>query len=204
MASIEYLTRTHQVNRTQLGQIYLSIGPGSFTGLRVAVTTAKAMAIMLDLQLVAVPTVEVVAENAPTHDDPEPHLAVCLSYKTDTVYAQLFDLVADRWQPQGTPAVQSVEHLLATAPRPLAIISHPNVPFDPTATGVRLLPRHCLEPRSQAVWSLGRHLARQHRFVDPYHVVPLYARLPEAQRLWENRQKNASQNQPLTSAQANP
>lgn len=198
MAAIDDLTRTHQVDRTQLGQIYLSIGPGSFTGLRVAVTTAKTMAIILGLQLVAVPTVAAVAENAPTSGEHEPHLAVCLSYKTDTVYAQLFDLVADRWQPNGTAAVQTVEDLLANAPRPLAIIAHPKVVFDPGTTDVRQLPADCLQPHSRAIWSLGRKLAMQNRFMDPYHLVPLYARPPEAQRLWECRQKKMHQNQLLT------
>ena len=105
MVAIDHLTRTHQVDQTQLGQIYLSIGPGSFTGLRIAVTTAKAMATFLDVQLVAVPSVAIVAQNVPTCEEDAPHLAVCLSHKRDTAYVQLFRRLACQWQRRGPASV---------------------------------------------------------------------------------------------------
>lgn len=41
----------------------VSKGPGSFTGLRIAITTAKAMAYALDKPIIGVPTLDILAHN---------------------------------------------------------------------------------------------------------------------------------------------
>jgi len=47
----------------QINEIYISVGPGSFTGLRIAVTMAKAMHLAKGTQVVAVNTMDVIASN---------------------------------------------------------------------------------------------------------------------------------------------
>src|SRR6185369_8895119 len=46
-------------------EIYVSVGPGSFTGLRVGITVAKTLAFATGARIVAVPSVDVLARNAP-------------------------------------------------------------------------------------------------------------------------------------------
>jgi len=48
---------------TEIDQIYISGGPGSFTGLRIAVTIAKTMHIANAVKIVAVDTLDVIAAN---------------------------------------------------------------------------------------------------------------------------------------------
>jgi len=48
----------------QIEQIHISVGPGSFTGLRIAVTLAKTMHLANDAKIVAVDTLDVIAANA--------------------------------------------------------------------------------------------------------------------------------------------
>ena len=48
---------------TEIDQIYISGGPGSFTGLRIAVTMAKTMHIANAVKIVAVDTLDVIAAN---------------------------------------------------------------------------------------------------------------------------------------------
>ena len=67
MPTIDQLCKRHQVGPKQIGEIYVSIGPGSFTGLRIAVATAKLFASVVGSRLVTVPTIDVVAENAPCY-----------------------------------------------------------------------------------------------------------------------------------------
>lgn len=45
----------------------ISAGPGSFTGLRIGVTTAKGFAYVFGKKIAAVPTLDVIADNAKTH-----------------------------------------------------------------------------------------------------------------------------------------
>jgi tRNA threonylcarbamoyl adenosine modification protein YeaZ len=50
----------------QIEHIYISAGPGSFTGLRIAVTLAKTMALANNSKIAAVDTLDVIAANAAT------------------------------------------------------------------------------------------------------------------------------------------
>lgn len=54
------------ITRKELTHIAASVGPGSFTGIRIGVTTARTMAQMLDLPCVAVSSLESMAENVKT------------------------------------------------------------------------------------------------------------------------------------------
>lgn len=48
--------------RTALTAIAVSIGPGSFTGLRIGLSAAKGLAMALDVPIIAVPTLDGIAE----------------------------------------------------------------------------------------------------------------------------------------------
>jgi len=52
-------------------QVYISIGPGSFTGLRIAVTLAKAMHLAGSVKIVPVDTLDVIAANVINLDSPK-------------------------------------------------------------------------------------------------------------------------------------
>src|SRR4051812_41311144 len=75
---IDQLCRAQNWTPDDLDEIYLSIGPGSFTGLRIAVTLAKTLALATELKIVAVPTIHVLAQNAP---EDAKHLIIVLDAK---------------------------------------------------------------------------------------------------------------------------
>ena len=56
----------------QIEQIYISVGPGSFTGLRIAVTFAKTMALANNSKIVAVDTLDCIAANVIDFAPPSP------------------------------------------------------------------------------------------------------------------------------------
>ena len=58
MPLIQKLLTTCGVEKSQLTHIAVSVGPGSFTGIRIGVATARALAQVLELPCVAVPTLE--------------------------------------------------------------------------------------------------------------------------------------------------
>ncbi len=190
MPGIDAMVARHGATAGQLGEVYVSIGPGSFTGLRVAVATAKMLALTGGACTVAVPTIEVTARNCPPDVK---HLAVCLSCKHDRIYAGLFDRVGDTIRPNGQPRLMTVTQLLAESPRPLAILGDPLPDMDGPGTNagdtIRHLPPELAIPRSDHVWHLGRESARAGRTTDPFALLPLYAREPEAVELWNSQRR---------------
>ncbi len=61
--AIDELLKRHGYAPTDLSQIHVAIGPGSFTGLRIAVTMAKIMHLAGSVQIVTVDSLDVVAAN---------------------------------------------------------------------------------------------------------------------------------------------
>ena len=195
MPTIDALCRDHAVAPRDLAELYLSIGPGSFTGLRIGVATAKTLAHVLNIKLVAVPTLDVLAQNAPAPapGDHGAHLAVCLNLKGQTSYIGFYRWSQNEWQRVGDPALRTMDELLLAAPRPVMILGDPL----PEMTGgsdssVTILPAELAAARSAAVWRLGRAAAKRGAFVDPVQLVPLYVRPVEAEELWKLRHPTAS------------
>ncbi len=61
---VQDVLRSGHIGMEQLDAIAISIGPGSFTGLRIGLSTAKGLSFALDKPLVAVATFEAIAEAA--------------------------------------------------------------------------------------------------------------------------------------------
>jgi len=64
MPLIDSMLKRAQVDPWCVDAIAVGIGPGNFTGLKVGVSTAKAVAMALDVPLVALPTLDAVAVTA--------------------------------------------------------------------------------------------------------------------------------------------
>ena len=60
--TLEALFRQARCERQDLGLVTVTVGPGSYTGLRVAVSTAKALGLAMDVPLVGLSTLHVLAE----------------------------------------------------------------------------------------------------------------------------------------------
>jgi len=81
----------------QLDHIYISVGPGSFTGLRISVTIAKAMHIAHPVRIVAVDSLDVIAANVPTteHSKSIDRIAALLDAKRNQFYIAAYQRPID-------------------------------------------------------------------------------------------------------------
>ena len=162
----------------------VSIGPGSFTGLRVGVSTAKGLAFGTAQRIVAVPTLAALALYADAGDAP---VAALLDARRGEVYAAIHD-GGPTAPPRLAPCVTDPEALAAhlaeiAGARPcVAIGDGVAVAAEALRTllGERVLLRP-VAPDAAAVGRLGQRLWSASGGVSPDQVVPLYGRRAEAE-----------------------
>ena len=169
-------------------ELYVSAGPGSFTGLRIGVTLAKTLALATGVRLVAVPTVDVLAANAPPIAR---SLIIVLDAKRGQIYTARFTRpAADApWSTVEPAHLDVLTDVLARAPRPVHLLGdgipyhREHVPADDTTVVVTA--EDDWRPRAAAVADRGYGLARRDAFADPFRLTPVYLRKPEAEEKWE-------------------
>jgi tRNA threonylcarbamoyladenosine biosynthesis protein TsaB len=169
--------------------VYVSVGPGSFTGLRVGVTVAKALALATGAKVVAVPTADVLARNVPAGWQ---NAVIVLDAKRDQVYTAVYANEA------GSPVAREPAHLdslasvLARVPRPVHLVGE-GVPYHrksiPEDPGVIVTAPELWQARAAAVVEVGAALARQGQFTDPDLLTPIYIRRPEAEEKLLSKQQ---------------
>ena len=97
--AIDQLLCEASLDITDLEALAVSIGPGTFTGLRVGLATMTAFRLTLGIPLVGVPTLEGLAWNLPNSDVP---ILSTVSIRADMVYWGLF-----QWQQDQLVCLQS-------------------------------------------------------------------------------------------------
>lgn len=73
----------------ELNAVAVSSGPGSYTGLRVGLSTAKALCYALDIPLIAIPTLKLIAHSQKNHN--QSFTIAVIDARRDEVYYQVFD-----------------------------------------------------------------------------------------------------------------
>jgi tRNA threonylcarbamoyladenosine biosynthesis protein TsaB len=187
MPTIDTLCRHHAVHRGDIGQVYVSVGPGSFTGLRIAVASVKMLAMTLDVRIVAVPTIEVVAAGAPAEHR---LIAVGLNSKREQMYAAAYERQGGRIIQRLAPELRTASELCEALAEPFAVMGDHLPAYDWPST-VTVLPVEAAQPTAGNVWRIGRAMAAADQFADARSLAPLYVRPPEAVTLWEARHNNA-------------
>jgi tRNA threonylcarbamoyladenosine biosynthesis protein TsaB len=106
---VERAMRDAGLGFTDLDRIAVTVGPGSFTGLRVGIAAARGFALVTQCTLVGVGTLEAHAWSAREIAGPVPVLAVLDAHR-DEIYGQRF--LADG-RSDGAPAVAAADHFAA-------------------------------------------------------------------------------------------
>ena len=187
---IDALCRARGWRPAEIQDLYVSAGPGSFTGLRIGVTLAKTLAFATGAKIVAVPSVCVLARNAPPEAT---ELIVVLDAKRDQIFAARFSREGAGWAEREPAHLDDLRSVLARAPRPIWLLGE-GIPYHqkfipPDDNGIILTPPGSWRPRAAAVAEEGMVIAADGRFTAPDQFVPIYIRRPEAEEKWDSNQR---------------
>ncbi len=193
MPTIDSVCRAQGLTPQQIGECYVSAGPGSFTGVRIGIIAARTLALAGGIRIVRVPTLDVIAQNALTLDDPDANLGVILDAKRKKVYAAAYVKENDTYVCTMSPAECDPADFFEQLPRPAALTGE-GIDYARQAveqSGLAVLPQHTRRPRAEVVHQLGHARAVQGDFDNPRELVPIYFRRPEAEEVWRRRHRPA-------------
>jgi len=160
--------------------IAVSIGPGSFTGLRIGLALAKGLAFAGGLPLVGVPTLEALAWVV----DAAPGTSVCaaLDARKREVYAALFALEAGGPRRLTPDLALAPEALAARLPRPCTIVGDAGEVYGAVlGVNARLLPFATHHPRGGVIARLGAARLAAGEAANVGTLEPVYVRPPDAE-----------------------
>lgn len=166
----------------QIGLVAVSLGPGSYTGLRVGVTCAKMLAWANRAPLVAVNTHHAIAHSVP----PSPHdLCVVSDALRDSLYLTRFRFDT-YWVETEPTRVVPVEHFCASLSQKEIVCGTPVVYENAIrAMGAALTESHQSVPRAAAVATVGIRMFHSGLTVSPASLTPLYLRQSSAETQWD-------------------
>lgn len=177
MPAIAALCAEHGVAAGDLERVAVSVGPGGFTGIRLAVATAMGIAMPRGIGCVAVPTAWALARRAGCR------CVVALSSKGESCFVQSFDAAG---VPMGEAGVMGVEAAPWDGWAGAVMIADGHLPgawrVRAGERGVEVRP-----PEFDAVAVLGCVPGRA--VVSADRLRPIYAREPEAVTKWNARKR---------------
>lgn len=173
--------------KSDIELVAVSVGPGSYTGLRVGVAAAKAMSYALGIPVIPICSLDVIAENGPRTAD---YVAVVVDARRDEVYAAQYTNVGFSFFREEEPFVCSPDEFAARLPDPVYLLGD-GIRRYPDAfkrKGIVALPEPQWRPRATSVGLLGEKGFLIGERPDIDEVAPVYLRLPEAEEKWRRRQ----------------
>ncbi len=158
---IDSLCRRLEWKPNDIDEIYVSAGPGSFTGLRIGITFAKTLAFTTGARLVAVPSVQVLAENAPPEVQ---NLIIVLDAKRGQIFTARFARENENWVEKEPAHLDDLASMLRRSLRPVYLLGD-GIPFHRDAipvseAGVTIAPESSWRAQAAAVATAGAALAR--------------------------------------------
>ena len=191
---IDMLLRASQVERNELKGIVVSIGPGSFTGLRIGMGTAKAMAYALQIPLYGVMTMDSLAHNVSYTDHT---ICTVIDAQKKHVYAGIYqyedhELVCKE-EPFVIPVSDLLDRFRANDDKVLFLgdgIKRIEKLLEEKDTNLTILDISQRIPKASSLLLAGRKLIDTNEVSDPMDMVPYYIRRSEAEVLWEERHKD--------------
>ena len=183
MTEVHHILATSGLRIEDIDVFAVAIGPGSFTGLRVGLSTVKGLVYATGKRLVAVPTLEALAWNVPFSA-----YTVCplLDARRKEVYAGVFKWIGGGFTRVVHEQAVKLDHLLSMIKEPAVFLGEGAAIYRDSierAIGDKAIFAHPQNavPSPSNVAYLGMRRAARGEFSDPVSLIPLYLRRSEAE-----------------------
>lgn len=187
MPAIKWLLDASHISVNEIDAFAISIGPGSFTGLRIGLSTAKGLSYAAKKPLVPVPTLDAFARTVPYCS----HM-ICPMFdaRKNEVYAAFY-----KWGKTGCETVMDVravkpEDLIREIREPVIFMGdgarlYKEQIIDTLGSNAFFVPESKMLPAASAVAEVALEKIKQGIITDPVALTPLYIRKSEAEVNWK-------------------
>ncbi|MBQ3140624.1 MAG: tRNA (adenosine(37)-N6)-threonylcarbamoyltransferase complex dimerization subunit type 1 TsaB [Clostridia bacterium] len=188
LPTVQRLLEAEGVACSRIDEIAVTVGPGSFTGVRIGISTAKGLAMGADAKVIGVSSL---AAAAYSFEGGEDHALICPCF--DARCNQVYNAMFER---SGGKLTRLCEDRALTITELSEAIRAARLPVYVCGDGTELVCKVCPEAvpvPEEKRYITGRGVLRAAEGApaqDFKEVVPAYLRLSQAQRERENRLKN--------------
>ena len=188
--AIEFACRQARIELSEISVVAVDLGPGLFTGLRVGVAAAKAMAHALRVPMIGVPSLDLVA--FPVRFTPK-LIVVAVDARRGELFTASYRQVPggiQRLTPHHTVTPDDLaSELLATAEECL-LVGDGALRYREVFDGlhkVEIAAEELAYPSASSLVMLAHAQALREQWVKPWDLQPLYLRKPDAEINWITR-----------------
>lgn len=186
--AIEFVCRQADIDIDEIGCIAVDVGPGLFTGMRVGLATAKALALALRVPVIGISSLDLLA--FPCRHTDRVVVPVIDARKAEVfwaMYRQVPGGVQQVSAPTVGPVADLVADLLARSQDVLCVGDGAQRYRDEIMEGYRCEISAPVHPSAAALVQLAHAKALREEWVRPDELEPVYLRAPDAQINWATR-----------------
>lgn len=191
---IDEALKSTNLSLQDIDNFAVSIGPGSFTGLRIGIATVKGFAVSLKKPIIGIPSLLGLCYNVPTFDG-----VVCavLDAKNNNVYSALYNL-KNTPQMIGDYITESIDTLIQELKKydsKILFVGDGSISYkekfvDAFGDRAYFMPHHLNEQTALSIAKAGLDKALNGEITDAENLHPLYLRKSQAERMLEQNVKN--------------
>ena len=188
--AIQFVMRQARIGLDEIGAVAVDVGPGLYTGLRVGVAAAKAIASALRVPMVGIPSLDLLA--LPVRHTSRTIVAMIDARRGELFYA-FYRAVpggVQRLTPHQVGKPDDVVSELQATGQDVLLVGDGARRYAAAfedLRGVELVEQWLAHPSAAPLVQLAHSYALREEFVNPWDLEPVYLRRPDAEINWETR-----------------